>query len=64
MATTIPLQGAVRDRLRLYGTAGMTYNDILIRMMDALDRKQFLDEIRRRVQKLTDKDLIDLEDVK
>ena len=63
MGTTISLDGAVRDRLRLYGTAGMTYNEILTRLMDAIDRREFMEEARRRLQGLTDKDLVDLEGV-
>src|SRR2546427_7445317 len=39
MATSIPLGGPVRDRLRTYGTAGMTYDEILPRLMDEVDRK-------------------------
>jgi len=61
--TTIPLGGPVRDRLRTYGTAGMTYEEILTRLMDEVDRREFLAETRRRLARLTDKDLVDLEDV-
>lgn len=64
MATSIPLGGQVRDRLRTYGIAGMTYDEILTRLMDEVDRRAFLEETRRRLQRLTDKDLIDLEDVR
>jgi hypothetical protein len=63
MATSIPVDGEVRDRLRTYGMAGMTYNDILTRLMDEVDRRAFVEETRRRLQRLTDKDLVDLEDV-
>jgi hypothetical protein len=64
MATSIPLGGPVRDRLRTYGTAGMTYDEILTALMDEVDRKAFLEETRRRFARLTDKDLVDLEDIK
>ena len=63
MATSIPLGGPVRDRLRTYGNAGMTYDEILTRLMDEVDRKAFVEETRRRLQRLTDKDLVDLEDI-
>jgi hypothetical protein len=63
MATSIPLDGDVRDRLRTYGNAGMTYNDILTRLMDEVDRRTFVEETRRRLQRLKDKDLVDLEDI-
>jgi hypothetical protein len=63
MATTIPIPGSIRDRLRTYGTAGMTYADILTRLMDEIDRREFLAEMRRRFETMTDADLVDLEDV-
>jgi hypothetical protein len=63
MATSIPLGGLVRDRLRTYGNAGMTYDQILTRLMDEVDRRAFVEETRRRLQRLTDKDLVDLEDI-
>ena len=64
MSTSIPLAGPVRDRLRTYGTAGMTYNEILTQLMDEVDRRAFIEETRRRLQRLRDKDLVDLEDVR
>ena len=64
MGTTIPLTGPVRDRLRTYGTAGMTYDQILTLLMDQVDRRTFLEETRRRIARLTDKDLVDLEDIR
>lgn len=63
MATSIPLGGSIRDRLRTYGNAGMTYDEILTRLMDEVDRRAFVEETRRRLQRLTDKDLVDLEDI-
>ena len=63
MATTIPIDGQVRDRLRLYGTAGMTYSEILVRLMDEVDRRKFVEDQKNRLQRLRDDDLVDLEDV-
>lgn len=60
MATTIPVDPAVRDRLRAYGTAGMTYTEILQNLMDLVDRDAFVAEVRRRVDEV--KDWVDLED--
>ncbi len=60
MATTIPIDPAVRDRLRTYGTSGMTYNEILRGLMDQVDREAFVAEIRRRVDEI--KNWVDLED--
>lgn len=59
--TTIPLDPKIRDRLRRYGHAGMTYNEILQRLMDAVDRDRFVEEMRRRADAI--KDWVDLEDV-
>ena len=46
--TTIPLDTTVRDRLKRYGTMGTTYNEIVTRLMDQVDRVKFVEEIRRR----------------
>lgn len=59
--TTIPLDTSVRDRLKAYGTAGMTYNDILTRLMDEHDRDAFLREIRREADETTE--WVDAEDL-
>lgn len=64
MATRIPVGVRVRDRLRTYGSRGMTYDDILTRLMDGVDRRAFVEETRRRFQRLTDTDLVDLEDIR
>ncbi len=49
-ATTIPTTKAVRDRLKSYGQKGETYSDILIRMMDLIDREEFMDRMYRRLE--------------
>ena len=58
--TTIPLDSVQRDRLKRYGTMGMTYTDIIKELLDKIERDQFLDEIRRRAS--TNKDWVDLDD--
>lgn len=63
MGTTINLDPAIRDRLKQYGHAGMTYNDILQRLMDEIDRKAFLDEMRRLLSETKTTDWVDLEDL-
>ena len=63
MVTSIPINPDVRDRLRKYGIAGMTYSEILTRIMDEVDQRAFIQETRRRLEVLTDKDLVDLEEV-
>lgn len=59
--TTIPIDSAVRDRLKKFGTMGMTYSQILKELMDKVERDRFLDEIRHRAA--TNKDWVDLEDL-
>lgn len=63
MSTTITLDPDVRDRLKAYGTAGMTYNDILTRIMDEIDRERFVAEMRRRADELDDEDWVDLDEI-
>jgi hypothetical protein len=48
MATTIALDPATRDRLRSFGLAGMSYDEILQRIMDELDRQRFVEDLHRR----------------
>lgn len=45
--TSIPVASEVRDRLKRYGTMGMTYNDILTRMMDEIELEKFVRECIR-----------------
>ena len=59
--TSIPLDSAVRDRLKAYGTAGMSYNDILQRLMDERDRDAFIRDIIREADQTTA--WVDLEDL-
>jgi len=63
MATTITVDAKVRDRLKTFGHAGMTYNEILTRMMDEIEREAFMADLRRQIAAATDKDWVDLEDV-
>lgn len=46
MGTTINIEPKLRDRLKTYGTAGETYNDILARLMDNMDRDAFFRKAR------------------
>lgn len=61
MTTTIPVEGSVRDRLRTYGHAGMTYSQILQGLMDEVDRERFVQWMRRRADEVTG--WVDLEDL-
>ncbi|MDK2825219.1 MAG: hypothetical protein PWQ44_395 [Methanolobus sp.] len=59
--TTIPTTKTVRDRLKTYGRKGETYSDILSRLMDAVDRDEFMD---RMYQRLEEKDqFVSLDDL-
>ena len=45
--TTIAIPPKTRNRLRGYGQKGMSYGEILERMMDEMDRDRFVAEMRR-----------------
>lgn len=60
MAATVTLDPLVRDRLKTFGTAGMTYNRILMALMDEVDRDRFVAEMRRLAANETD--WVDLKD--
>ena len=45
--TSIPVDSRVRDRLKGYGTMGMTYNDILTRLMDEVELEKFVQDMIR-----------------
>ncbi|MEA1985547.1 MAG: hypothetical protein U9N13_07865 [Euryarchaeota archaeon] len=49
-ATTIPTTKAIRDRLKGYGQKGETYSDIFTRMMDTIDKEEFMDRMYRRLE--------------
>ncbi len=45
--TSVAVPPTVRDRLRDYRTKGMSYADILTRLMDQVERERFIAEMRR-----------------
>ncbi len=59
--TTIPVSRRIRDRLKTYGSMGETYNDILARMMDEVEREQFLARLRKEIDD-PETEWVDLED--
>lgn len=59
--TTIPVDQRVRDRLKRFGHAGQTYNDILTRMMDEIERERFVAQMRKEID--TVEGWVDLDDV-
>ncbi|MHB8632378.1 MAG: hypothetical protein ACYDBQ_00225 [Thermoplasmatota archaeon] len=50
MVTTLTLDPKIRDRLKRYGHAGMTYNEILQAMMDRIDEQEFVADMVRRME--------------
>lgn len=50
MPTTLTIDPKVRDRLKRYGHAGMTYDDILQNLMDRFDEQEFIVDLRRRAE--------------
>ncbi|HEV8360356.1 MAG TPA: hypothetical protein VGR28_07890 [Candidatus Thermoplasmatota archaeon] len=63
MVTTLTLDPATRDRLKRYGHAGMTYDEILGALMDRVDADEFVLEMRRRAEELDAEDAwVDLAD--
>ena len=48
--TTVPTTKVVRDRLKSYGRKGETYSDILTRLMDAVDKEEFMDRMYQRLE--------------
>lgn len=59
--TTLPVDSVIRDRLRTFGHAGMTYNEILTALMDKIERERFVAEMRRLSESTTE--WVDLEDI-
>lgn len=64
MVTTLTVDPKIRDRLKRYGHAGMTYNDILQALMDRIDEQEFLADMRRRAEAAdAARSWVDLKDV-
>lgn len=59
--TTILVQKKTRDQLRALGKKGESYDDIIIRLLEEINRQEF---IARQYKRLKEKDeFIPLEDV-
>ena len=50
MATTLTVDPAVRLRLKTFGTHGMTYNEILTRLMDEAEKNEFFSRLRMELR--------------
>jgi hypothetical protein len=53
----------VRDRLKTYGHAGMSYTEILNHLMDRVQREDFVRELRDQYAKTPRTDYVDLDDL-
>ena len=47
--TTIPIDPVVRDRLRAFGSAGMTYSEIVTAVLDKIEMQKFFRETEARL---------------
>ena len=54
MATTIALEAKTRERLRTFGMAGQSYDEILQQLMDKVDMDKFVAEMHRIADETTD----------
>ncbi len=63
MTATISVPEDVRDRLKTYGHAGMTYAEILASLMDRVEREDFVRQLRRQYAETPREDYVDLEDL-
>ncbi len=61
--TTIQVEAKTRDRIRAYGLAGMTYDEIINRVLDTTDRKAFLMAERDKILRPDEYAWTDLDDL-
>lgn len=47
--TTIPVSKATRDKLKMFGAKGDTYNAILTRLMERVEYEEFMERQYRRL---------------
>ena len=63
MTATVSIPEELRDRLKTFGHAGMTYTEILTRLMDRVERDDFVRDLRRQYAKTPREDYVDLDDL-
>ncbi|HEX9816677.1 MAG TPA: hypothetical protein VGB18_06835 [Candidatus Thermoplasmatota archaeon] len=63
MTATIAIPEDVRDRLKTFGHAGMTYPDILQALMDRVERDDFVRDLRQQYKTTPRKSYVDLDDL-
>ncbi len=63
MTATIAIPEDVRDRLKTFGHAGMTYPDILRALMDRVERDDFVRDLRQQYKTTPRKSYVNLDDL-
>lgn len=63
MTATISLPEDLRDRLKTFGHAGMTYPEILGALMDRVEREEFVRDLRKQYATTPRRSYVDLEDL-
>lgn len=48
--TTIPVDKETRDRLKIFGLKGETYDDIINRLMEQVEYEEFMERQYRRLE--------------
>lgn len=61
--STISLRAEVRDRLKTFGHAGMTHEQILTALMDRVQRDSFVEELRQQYLKTPRESYVSLDDL-
>jgi len=63
MTATIAVPEALRDRLRTYGHAGMTFPEILSSLLDRVERDEFVQQMRKQYAATPRREYVDLDDL-
>ncbi len=63
MTATLSIPEDVRDRLKTYGHAGMSYTEILNQLMDRVQREDFVEELRKQYTSTPRSGYLDLDDL-
>ncbi|MGB1696855.1 MAG: hypothetical protein ACPHK8_00475 [Thermoplasmatota archaeon] len=63
MKSTISVDPAVRDRLKTFGHAGMSHEQILTALMDRVQRESFVEELRQQYLTTPRESYVALEDL-
>lgn len=61
--STISVHPEVRDRLKTFGHAGMTHEEILMALMDRVQRDAFVEDLRKQYLSTPRKSYVALDDL-